>query len=46
MVARLKLKGIDGRAPPGVKIAAVNSAPKSSNPTAFYFFILSNFTQQ
>ena len=36
MVARLKLKGIDGRAPPGVNMkivlekAAVNSAPKSS----------------
>ena len=28
MVARLKLKGIDGRAPPGVN--AVNSAPESS----------------
>jgi len=28
MVARLKLKGIDGRAPPGVK-TAVNSAPES-----------------
>ena len=30
MVARLKLKGIDGRAPPGVNvnnIAVVNSAP-------------------
>ena len=32
MVARLKLKGIDGRAPPGVNFvnAAVNSAPNSS----------------
>jgi hypothetical protein len=35
MVARLKLKGIDGRAPPGVNAsfttfkAVVNSAPKS-----------------
>ena len=29
MVARLKLKEIDGRAPPGVK-NAVNSAPDSS----------------
>ncbi len=34
MVAKLKLKGIDGRAPPGVNInclAAVNSAPKSGS---------------
>jgi hypothetical protein len=33
MVARLKLKGIDGRAPPGVnasQLAAVYSAPNSS----------------
>ena len=32
MVARLKLKEIDGRAPPGVQVpdTAVNSAPKSS----------------
>ena len=29
MVARLKLKGIDGRAPPGVKGAQAQSAPKS-----------------
>ena len=29
MVARLKLKEIDGRAPPGVN-SAVNSAPDSS----------------
>jgi hypothetical protein len=29
MVARLKLKGIDGRAPPGVNLTAVNSAPNS-----------------
>jgi hypothetical protein len=35
MVARLKLKGIDGRAPPGVNIVSLrsrsNSAPKSSS---------------
>jgi hypothetical protein len=30
MVARLKLKEIDGRAPPGVNLTAVNSAPESS----------------
>ena len=29
MVARLKLKEIDGRAPPGVKLRS-NSAPESS----------------
>ena len=34
MVARLKLKGIDGRAPPGVnQNTAVNSAPESVVPT-------------
>ena len=32
MVARLKLKEIDGRAPPGVNQTAVNSAPHSGPP--------------
>ena len=32
MVARLKLKGIDGRAPPGVDIVSSGFAPKSSHP--------------
>ena len=32
MVARLKLKGIDGRAPPGVELAASFDSPRGNLP--------------
>jgi hypothetical protein len=44
MVARLKLKGIDGRAPPGVNKNEKGSAPKSviysTSHFAFILFLL------
>ena len=32
MVARLKLKGIDGRAPPGVELAAEFDSTRENSP--------------
>ena len=32
MVARLKLKGIDGRAPPGVELAAQFDSTRENSP--------------
>ncbi len=32
MVARLKLKGIDGRAPPGVELAAQSDSTRANSP--------------
>ncbi len=32
MVARLKLKGIDGRAPPGVELAAQFDSTRGNSP--------------